>query len=520
MTDATPYDVDVILASDLRLPGGTTSSVAEEVRAQSDAGISTALIHIVGSVTNYALPWSQHIRRVVGLPHVRLATPHSKLHARLLILRHPTVVFSTRSRMENITADHVIIVANHAAIDSGGTQHYDVKATDAKVRELFGVDPIWAPIGPVVRGTMLQQTTEVPFRDEDWVNIFSLPIQDEPRTGFLGSRPVIGRHSRPQPGKWPSTGRDILAAYPDSTQYDVRVLGGAQVAEKLVGYVPENWEVIPFGGEDPAVFLQGIDFWVYMHHPDLKEAFGRAAMEALAAGCVAIMPPYMEELFGDSALYAKPREVQGIIDEYYGDLDKFLAQSRRAQEFARSFSPEMHLRRLAELGVKPREAENEAQPTHGAENPGNPSGPTLALVDGDAHDERVSAYVTALERNPLLHVAVVASSPPSALNGHEVSYLPSAARLNMDAADWEGYLGHRMRRLMDSLDVETAVYDGVLPPTSVIESLAERPVAKVWVQRPLAAESDQSVLQSARLEAERHFPTVTTDPSIIIGGAS
>lgn len=520
MTEPTPYDVDVILASDLRLPGGTTSSVAEEVRAQSEAGISTALVHIVGSVTNYPLPWSQHIRRVVGLPHVRLVTPHSRLRARLLILRHPTVVFSTRSRLENITADQVIVVANHAAIDSGGTQHYDVKATDAKVRELFGVDPIWAPIGPVVRGTMLQQTTEVPFRDEDWVNIFSLPIDEEPRTGFLGTRPVIGRHSRPQPGKWPSTGRNILAAYPDSEDYDVRVLGGAQVAEKLLGYVPENWKVIPFGGEDPVVFLQGIDFWVYMHHPDLKEAFGRAAMEALAAGCVAIMPPYMEELFGDAALYAKPNEVRGIIDEYYGDLEKFLAQSRRAQEFARSFSPEMHLRRLAELGVTPSQPTDEPEAGTTAAQPVAAVGQTLVLVDGDTDEEQLSDYVTALERNPLLHVAVVATSPPEVPNGHEVSYLPSAARLNMDTADWQGYLGHRLRRLMDSLDAETVIYDGVLPPASVIESLTERPVAKVWVQRTPTVDTDQGDLQSARLEAERHFPTLATDPSSIIGGAA
>ncbi|RHZ90440.1 glycosyltransferase family 1 protein, partial [Cereibacter sphaeroides] len=134
--------------------------------------------------------------------------------------------------------------------------------------------------------------------------------------------------------------------------YQVRVLGGADVAEKLLGYVPANWEVIPFGGEDPAIFLKEIDFWVYMHHPDLKEAFGRAAMEALAAGCVAVMPPYMQELFGDAALYAKPDGVQQLVDEYSADLDKFLTQSRRAQEFAREFSPEMHLQRLYELGVQ------------------------------------------------------------------------------------------------------------------------------------------------------------------------
>ncbi|WP_139827872.1 glycosyltransferase [Nesterenkonia sp. PF2B19] len=350
---ADPADVvDVVILSDFRLPGGTTSSIAEEVRAQSEAGISTALVHAAGSITNYPNPWSTHIQRILDLPGVRIASSRDRLHAKVLIIRHPTVIYSTRASFEGLTADHVIIVVNHAAVDAADVWHYPVEATDARVRRLFGVDPVWAPIGPVVRQTVLDQTTRVPLRETDWVNIFRTSGEVRRRAGFIGEKPVIGRHSRPQPGKWPATGKDILQAYPDSPDYQVEILGGAQVAEHKLGYVPSRWHVIEFGGEEPGHFLERLDFWVYMHHPDLKEAFGRAAMEALAAGCVAIMPPYLEELFGDAALYATPREVQGIVDEFRADREKFLAQSARAQDFALAFSPEMHIRRLEELGVR------------------------------------------------------------------------------------------------------------------------------------------------------------------------
>lgn len=345
------YDVDVVVISDLRLPGGTTSSIAEEVRAQSEAGVSTALIHAQSDVTTYPAAWSAHIQSILGLPGVHVASPRQPLRAKTIILRHPTVAETTPETFPHLSADHLVVVVNHAAIDAGGVQHYSVEAADARLRGLFGLDPVWAPIGPVVRGTVLQQTRRVPLRDEDWVNVFRVPGGAPERTGFLGEKPIIGRHSRPQAGKWPATKGAILAAYPESEKYQVEILGGAQIAEKLVGRVPTGWNVIPFGGEDPHHFLQRIDFWVYMHHPDLKEAFGRAAMEALAAGCVAVMPPYMEELFGDAAVYARPKEVQGIINSYWADPEKFLAQSRRAQEFAASFSPEMHLRRLEEFGV-------------------------------------------------------------------------------------------------------------------------------------------------------------------------
>ena len=349
--------VDVAMLSDLRLPGGTTSSIAEEVRAQSEAGLSTALIHAAGTVTTYPNPWSAHIRGVLELPGVQIASPRARLHAKALIIRHPTVIASTPSTFEGITADHVIVVINHAAIDAAGVRHYDVEATDARVRELFdlrggGRDPVWAPIGPVVRRTVEQQTRRIPLRGEDWLNIFRMPGGAPRRTGFLGDRPVLGRHSRPQPGKWPASKAEILSAYPDSAAYQVEILGGAQIAEKLIGRVPQRWNVVPFGGEDPWEFLKRIDFWVYMHHPHLKEAFGRAAMEALAAGCVAILPPYMGELFGEAAVYGEPKDVTGIIDSFWRDPQRFVEQSRKAQEFAAAYNPQMHIGRLEEFGIR------------------------------------------------------------------------------------------------------------------------------------------------------------------------
>jgi hypothetical protein len=522
------YDADVVVISDFRLPGGTTSSIAEEVQAQSDAGLRTTLIHVASSVTNYALPWSRHIRRIVGLPRVNLRTPGSRVHAKLIIVRHPTVILSTRHRLQNVTGEHVLIIANHAAIDAGGKQHYDIAAADAKLREIFGTEPIWAPIGPVVRGTMLQQTREVPFREQDWVNIFALPDEVQPRTGFLQQTPVIGRHSRPQPGKWPNTGRDILAAYPDSTDYTVRVLGGAEVAEHLLGYVPANWEVVPFGGEDPARFLRRIDFWVYMHHPDLKEAFGRAAMEALAAGCVAIMPPYMEELFGDAALYARPHEVTGLVDEYFADQQKFLRQSLKAQEFAKGFSPRMHIDRLRELGVEPHEDGAEPRLSPGltdadqlasAEEPtvgfpltepvGRPI--SVVIIDGEPEPDRKADHMSAVAMDPQRILVTVDDRPWEGLPGTQAVFIPSVARLNMEQEGWEELFAARVQRLLEGFAPHRVYYDGVLPPPALTDVLQGVAAEKTWLRRYPQASALQeggSATGLQQVRAERHFHTV------------
>ncbi|MDZ5076996.1 hypothetical protein [Nesterenkonia sp. HG001] len=477
---ADTYDVDVVILSDFRLPGGTTSSIAEEVRAQAEAGISTALVHAAGSITNYPNPWSTHIQRILDLPGVRIASPRERIHAKVLVIRHPTVIYSTLSACEGISADHVIIVVNHAAVDAADTWHYPVEATDARVRRLFGVTPVWAPIGPVVRQTVLDQTTRVPLREKDWVNIFRISGEIRRRTGFIADRPVIGRHSRPQPGKWPATGRDILQAYPDSPRYQVEILGGAQVAEHKLGYVPSRWHVVEFGGEEPEHFLERIDFWVYMHHPDLKEAFGRAAMEALAAGCVAIMPPYMEELFGDAALYASPREVQRTVDEYYADPAKFLKQSARAQDFALAFSPEMHIRRLEELGVEAPGTPVNAEP---GEVPALP-GPTLLVAAQAEEDvlERALAHLRASGDRPVLRVDLTDRLGRGPDGSGPTVQLPTAAALQTDDQTWQSHLHGSLRRLLRTHRPGQVLVVGEEVPEGVLRALAWADVPGTWVR--------------------------------------
>ncbi|GAB3194112.1 glycosyltransferase [Nesterenkonia suensis] len=487
---ADSYDVDVAILSDFRLPGGTTSSIAEEVRAQSEVGISTALIHAAGSITNYPNPWSAHIQRILDLPGVRIASPRAQLHAKVLVIRHPTVIYSTRSTFEGISADHVIIVVNHAAVDAAETWHYPVEATDARVRRLFGVEPVWAPIGPVVRQTVLDQTRRIPLRADDWVNIFRTSGEVRRRTGFIADRPVIGRHSRPQPGKWPATGKDILQAYPDSPDYQVEILGGAQVAQHKLGRVPARWNVVEFGGEDPALFLERIDFWVYMHHPDLKEAFGRAAMEALAAGCVAIMPPYLEELFGDAALYASPREVRGLVDEYYADPEKYLAQSARAQDFALAFSPEMHIRRLEALGVHA--PGSPAEPIPG-DVPSQP-GPALLIVAQADEDvvERALGLLQEEEDRPVLRVELTDRSAGRSPEGASATagptlLLPSMVALQTHESAWQSHLHRSLRRVLRAHRPGQVFVVGEQVPEGLLSALAWADIPAVWV-RGLAGE--------------------------------
>ena len=54
--------VDVLMLSDLRLPGGTSHSLAEEIAAQAEAGWSTGLIHLNGPLMSWLRPINPRIR--------------------------------------------------------------------------------------------------------------------------------------------------------------------------------------------------------------------------------------------------------------------------------------------------------------------------------------------------------------------------------------------------------------------------------------------------------------------------
>jgi glycosyltransferase involved in cell wall biosynthesis len=134
---------------------------------------------------------------------------------------------------------------------------------------------------------------------------------------------VIGRHSRPSPQKWPTDPKIIEAVYPVDGSAIVRILGGADPVRDVLGYVPESWQVMPFGAVDPREFLAQLDFFVYYHHPAWVEAFGRNILEAMASGLPAILPPHFRRLFGDSAIYAEPADVPSLVSRLYSDRPAF-----------------------------------------------------------------------------------------------------------------------------------------------------------------------------------------------------
>ena len=125
--------------------------------------------------------------------------------------------------------------------------------------------------------------------------------------------------------------------------------GGARIPEEILGYKPKNWTVFDFGSLDIVAFLSSIDVFVYFHHPNWIEAFGRVIAEAMASGLPTILPHHFEPLFGEGAIYASPRRVHSVVQEL-SDIAAYQKASRRARTFVQeNFGPAVHIRRMMNL---------------------------------------------------------------------------------------------------------------------------------------------------------------------------
>ncbi|MBA2556956.1 MAG: glycosyl transferase, partial [Chloroflexi bacterium] len=78
---------DVVMVSDLRFPGGTSSSLAEEIAAQASAGYRTGLVHIPGPLVAGLRPLNPKLVRCVEEGLADLVVGRRAIDARLLVMR-------------------------------------------------------------------------------------------------------------------------------------------------------------------------------------------------------------------------------------------------------------------------------------------------------------------------------------------------------------------------------------------------------------------------------------------------
>src|SRR3954447_17964522 len=102
--------VDVLMVSDLRFPGGTSHSVAEEIAAQAEAGLSTGVVHVNGPLLSKVAPVNPLIVRQIRRGRATLFLGAEPIRATVVVVRHPAVMEPAADQLPPIEANHVVLV--------------------------------------------------------------------------------------------------------------------------------------------------------------------------------------------------------------------------------------------------------------------------------------------------------------------------------------------------------------------------------------------------------------------------
>jgi glycosyltransferase involved in cell wall biosynthesis len=472
----TSYDVAIL--SDLRYPGGNSASVVAEVRAQAAAGLTTVLVHVPSPHLRHARPFQADIVACLRDGRADLAHDDDEVTAAVLLIRQPRIFTEDLARVPAIRAGHTIVVLNQPPGDETDDQRYYVfDEVKKRVEDYFGPHVVWAPISPQVRENVLRVAPGTALPDTDWHEIIDLADWTVERHRSPGAPPVIGRHGRPDPVKWPRDPGELLQAYPDTTEFKVRFLGGGEIGVRRLGRRPSSWDVVEFGAETPQEFLGSLDFFVYFHDPDWVEAFGRTILEAMASGVPVIVGPHFRSLFGEAALYTDPAGVRDLVRRLHADRPAYEALVARARKFVASrYGSASHVARLASLGVvatrRPVASSVVPLPRHARR----------VLFVGDDVD-RFRAIAAHLPRE--LEPVVVAGSgrlPEAHEAGLLTEYLPSAADLGVSPARWTAFVRDRLRHLV-GLYGPRAVLVGGLPHDGIMAALDDCPATRwLWLR--------------------------------------
>ncbi|MDZ7833012.1 MAG: glycosyltransferase [Desulfobacterales bacterium] len=351
---------DVIIASEFRLPGGTTMSNLEEIKVHKKMGLRTGLIQMYRYDLDTEGTINSKIREMLDGKMVQMLVYGEKVSCDLLILRHPLVLQDRQRFLPAVKANDVRVIVNQSPkkdYTGAGLRYYEIKRCSENLKHYFGRSGIWHPIGPQLRKMLydhhFDELSYVNFSDEDWTNIIDAQKWRRTDRPPQRSKIRIGRHSRDQYVKWPADPGTLLSIYPDAGPYEVYVLGGAQTPKNMLGSLPDNWIVFEFGAMHPKDFLAKLDVFVYYIHPDCIESFGRVILEAMAVGVPVVIPPSYRELFADAAIYAEPLEVSRKIDDLMSNPEHYKTQVKKAYDYVeKTFGYTRHALRVEKISKR------------------------------------------------------------------------------------------------------------------------------------------------------------------------
>ncbi len=493
---------DVLLISDLRLPGATGRAIAAEIRAQAGAGYRTALLHVKSGLLRTPHPIHPSIRAALEAGLADWLDPDAAGSARLAVAHHPGVFAAPPARVPRLIAEQKLLVVNHPLLDPGGRPYFRPSPLWS-LEDLFGDGLRLAPAGRQIRAQLAAAGWRLPLLEQDWPPVLETGIPATRAQRAWPKRVVIGRHGELDHLAWPLPRPLLLAAYPDDADLEVRVLCERARLAALLGELPANWTVVDPSATPVAGFLAGLDCYVHVS-ADAVQPVRLEIVEALASGVPVILPGSLGADFEDAAAYVETDGLRAALRGLERPSTRAVLAQRASDLVARRFSPSAHVERVRALIGPPA-----ATRSLGLRRERRPRQRVLFMSSngiGMGHLTRLLAI--ARRCPPSIEPVFLAMSQAAAVVedfGYLVEFTAHHLYLDLDVERWNQALRAQLDEMIAFYDARALLFDGNVPYRGLIDARLDHPgLPFLWCRRGMWRPGAGRVA----LERTRHFEAV------------
>lgn len=333
---------DIVYLTDWRVGQGPAHGAVGEVMTLAAAGrtvgVADAEAMIPFTPQREAATWSLPRLLTTGVPFVHL---DQDIDVDVLVVANPAILQTLADVPRGIRVGTVMTVldirspgAARDEVDLG----FRIADCDAACERLFGTRPAWFPRGAEARAHLVAADAGVRVAMRDLPRAPGEPVRSA-RNRRRAERPVIGHHLPDSRRSWPDHADALRAVYPeDPDAVDVRVLraGGSAAAILRLPAVPSSWVAYNGLRLTPRQFLRQLEYYVYFGAGGRTDDTVHAALEAMTAGCVAVLPSTFADDFGEAAVYTTVDTAIKTIMELHADPGAYAEQRARGLAFGRA----------------------------------------------------------------------------------------------------------------------------------------------------------------------------------------
>lgn len=360
-----PSVLDVVFAVDLSHFSRQAATTLHEIAALRDAGLKIGVMHLEDPGLHAAEPgrFTRAFQQVINSGEITQVLADEDFHQiKLVLVRNPRLLQFLPAGETAFTPDVLAVVENSAVAGSVDDENVGKRreALGNQTEAFFGRKPVWL--------TSAQYPT-----------FYDTRTGQVPRRGPRNTRPVITRTADILPHYWPQDAELRELLYPSDGSADVRLIGDAAAAASALDLprLPAEWMVYDPAEISMPAALGSADFFIHFTEADTHSSPGEQAaqavpephdaqlgagsaadrlpqqdlaiLQALAAGCIVILPqryepePGQDGLYGDAALYAEPTQVPELVEKFWHDGELYRQQSQRAASFTPRFNRQDYL---------------------------------------------------------------------------------------------------------------------------------------------------------------------------------